>query len=68
MMQKAYFLVCGTVFCVIAAAHLTRLVVGWDISIAGWAAPHWVSVPGLILSGLLSTWGFTLASRRRTTA
>ena len=64
MSQKMYFLVCSTVFFVVAAAHLTRLILGWEIAIAGWAVPQWVSVPGLILPGVLSTWGFVLASRR----
>lgn len=68
MNQKTYFLVCGSVFFVVAAAHLTRLIVGWEIAIAGWAAPHWISVPGLVVPGLLSAWGFALASRPRSTA
>ncbi len=67
MSQKTYFLVCATVFLVVAAAHLTRLIVGWEIAIAGWTAPHWVSVPGLIIPGVLSAWGFVLASRAKAT-
>jgi hypothetical protein len=67
MSQKTYFLVSTAVFFVAAAAHLTRLIVGWEIAIAGWTAPHWVSVPGLIIPGVLSAWGFVLASRARAT-
>jgi len=67
MSQKTYFLVCGAVFFVVATAHLTRLIVRWDIAIAGWTAPQWVSVPGLIIPGVLSVWGFVLASRPRPT-
>jgi len=67
MSQKTYFLICSTVFLVVAAAHLTRLIAGWEIAIAGWTAPHWVSVPGLIIPGVLSAWGFVLASRARAT-
>ena len=63
MSPKMYFLACSTVFFVVAAAHLTRLIFGWEIAIAGWTVPQWVSVPGLILPGALSTWGFVLASR-----
>jgi len=51
------------VYFVVAAAHLTRLIFGWEIAIAGWTVPQWVSVPGLIIPGILSTWGFVLASR-----
>ena len=67
MSQKTYFLVCSTVFLVVAAAHLTRLIMGWEIAIAGWSAPHWISVPGLITPGILSAWGFVLASRAKET-
>lgn len=68
MSHKTYFLVCGTVFFVVAAAHLARLIFGWEIAIAGWTVPHWVSIPGLIIPGVLSVWGFVLASRIRATA
>ena len=65
MMQKAYLLICGTVFLLVAGAHLARLVMGWEIMIAGGVVPHWISIPGLLIAGLLSAWGFTLASRHR---
>jgi len=65
--QKTYFLVCSTVFLVVAAAHLTRLIIRWEIAIAGWTVPQWVSVPGLIIPGVLSAWGLVLASRAKST-
>ncbi len=68
MNHKMYFLVCGAIFFVVATAHLTRLIIGWEIAIAGWAAPYWISVPGLIIPGILSAWGFVLASQAKTTA
>jgi hypothetical protein len=63
-MRRAYFLVCGTVFLAVAVAHLTRLIAGWGVTIGGWAAPQWLSLPGLVFPGLLSAWGFALASKR----
>src|SRR5262245_42694660 len=66
MKQTTYALICGSVFLVVAAGHLTRLLFGWDVVIAGWRAPHWISIPGLIVPGALSVWGFTLAARGRT--
>ena len=65
MNQRAYFSVCASVFLVVATAHLTRLLAGWDVVIAGWPAPPWISIPGLIGAGLLSAWGFVLAARAR---
>ena len=68
MKQKTYFVVCGAVFFVVAGAHLARLFTGWEVSIAGWVVPRWVSIPGVIIPGALSVWGFALAARARTTA
>ena len=66
MNERAYFLVCSTIFLVVAAAHLSRLFLGWDILIGGWHAPHWISIPGAIVAGLLAAWGFRLAARAGT--
>ena len=63
MNQKTYLNVCGLVFLVIAVAHLTRLVVGWDVTLAGSSVPRWISLPGLAFSGFLSASGFALANR-----
>ena len=63
MGHKIYSLVSGAIFFVVAAAHLARLIKGWEITIAGWNAPPWVSIPGLIVPGVLSAWGFALAFR-----
>ena len=65
MTQKTYLLLCGALFFVVAVGHLTRLITGWEIAVAGWAVPRWVSVPGLVVPGALSVWGFLLASRDR---
>jgi hypothetical protein len=65
MRQRTYFLICGAIFLVVAGAHLARLILGWDISIAGRSVPSWVSIPGLLVPAVLSAWGFTLASRAR---
>lgn len=66
MQQRVYFLICGSIFFLVAVAHLSRLITGWEIQIAGWTAPHWISLPGLIVPALLSGWGFVLASRAGT--
>ena len=68
MNQKTYLLICGTVFLIVAVAHLMRLIAGWEIVVADWAAPYWISVPGLVISGGLSACGFILAARSKTTA
>lgn len=61
MRPRGYLFISAVVFAVVAAAHLTRLIIRWPIEMAGWSAPHWLSVPGLVVPGLLSAWGFLLA-------
>jgi len=68
MRQKTYFLFCAVVFFLVASAHVTRLIMGWEIAIAGWTVPRWISIPGLIIPGILSAWGFVLASQARATS
>jgi hypothetical protein len=68
MSRKTYFLVCGAVFFLVATAHLSRLIMGWEIAIGGWTVPRWISIPGLIFPGILSAWGFVLASQVKATA
>jgi hypothetical protein len=63
MSQKTYCLISGTLFLIIAVMHLLRLILGWEVSIAGWTAPAWISILGLIVPGLLSAAGFSVARR-----
>ena len=65
MNPRTYLLACSAIFLVVASAHLSRLIFGWDVAINGWVAPHWISAPGLLIPGLLSAWGFTLAARAK---
>jgi hypothetical protein len=65
MRRRLYLSICATLFAAVAVAHLTRIVGGWEIEIAGWVVPHWFSFPGLVVAGALSAWGFALASRDR---
>ena len=66
MSQRTYSLICGTIFLIVAGGHLLRLIFGWEVSIAGWTAPAWLSIVGLIIPGLLSAVGFSLASKAQT--
>jgi len=62
---RTYLCISGVVFGLVAVAHLSRLIYRWPIQIGSWPVPHWASIPGLVVSGILSTWGFTLASKRQ---
>ncbi len=63
MGRKGYFLVTGVIFSVLSVAHLTRLIAGWKIAVAGNAVPQWLSLPGLAVTGALAAWGFSLARK-----
>ena len=67
MDQRIHLLICSFVFLGVAAAHVARLILAWDVVVAGRPVPHWISIPGVVIAGLLSVWGFLLASRARST-
>ena len=61
MSQKNYALVSGLIFAIVALVHLLRLVQGWDLVVAGYLVPMWVSWIGLIIPGVLGYYGLTLS-------
>ncbi len=64
MKYHTYLIVSGIVFAIVTVAHLTRLVTGFEVVIAGAMIPQWVSWPGLAIAGGLSAWAFALARQR----
>jgi hypothetical protein len=58
--MRAYLQVSGTLFGLIAVAHLLRLFRHWPVDLAGYMVPVWVSWVGLILAGGLSMWALRL--------
>jgi hypothetical protein len=65
MGQRLYFGICAFIFLAMALGHLSRLLSGWELVVAGWVVPKSLSIVGLIVTGLLSAWGFSLSSRAR---
>ena len=63
MTPKTYALVTGGLFSIVALVHLLRLAQGWDITIAGWLVPMWVSWIGLIIPGILAFFGLRFGTR-----
>ena len=61
MSQKAYLKTAGSIFLLIAALHLLRLLLGWEAVFEGWVVPHWASVVALAVSGYLAYEGFRLS-------
>jgi len=48
--------IAGTIFAVVALAHLLRLVTSASVLIANWAFPLWMSIVGFVVPGFLSFW------------
>ena len=63
MNPRAYQLISGTVFGVVALGHLLRVVNGWTLVIGSWLVPMWISWLGTLGPAILCVWAFRSASR-----
>lgn len=63
MNQKTYLALSATVFLIVGLFHVTRVIIGWEVSVAGLVIPQWASLAALIVAGILSYTGFRLAKR-----
>ena len=62
-MQKAALYTAGVIFALGTIGHLARLIVGFEIAIAGFVVPVWVSFPGVVAAAGLAIW-MVVAARR----
>ena len=62
MRKKTYYFVSGTLFILVAIAHLIRLIFSMPIYINEILVPMWVSVFGCLVPALLAVWAFRLAT------
>jgi hypothetical protein len=51
---KPFTHIAVVLFAVIAVLHVFRLLQGWEVILAGWVAPMWISVLGLVVTGGLA--------------
>lgn len=65
MKERMYLIVAGSVFTVIALAHLTRIFTQTDIVIADWTVPTMLSWLGVAVTTYLAYASFHLATRMR---
>ena len=52
--MKPFTMIAVALFSVIAIVHLLRLFTRWEMVVAGFAIPVWVSLPGLAIAGGLA--------------
>lgn len=60
MSNREYLAISGTLFTVVALAHLARVINGWPIEVADWAIPMVVSWVGVVVPLALAIWAFKL--------
>lgn len=60
MGHKQYCIVSGTLFALVALAHLLRIVYGMSVQVDDYVVPMLVSWVGLIVPGALAFWAFRI--------
>ena len=63
MDAKAFSLVAGVIFVVVALFHLVRIFVEWTVMIGDWSIPMWVSWSALVVAGGLALLGLRLSEQ-----
>jgi len=64
MGTKAYLIVTGCLFGIIAVLHLFRLIYQWPAQIGTVNIPIIASCAGLLVAALLCVWAFLLVARK----
>jgi predicted cobalt transporter CbtA len=62
MSRKAYFLMTGIIFALVALAHALRIYMEWPVMIADWSVPKSVSWIALIVAGGLALFAFRFSA------
>ncbi len=63
MNTRAYLVISGIIFGVVAVLHLLRVVNSWAFQLGPWWFPMWVSWLGMMVPALLCQRAFWLATR-----
>lgn len=53
MGNRPYTVIAGIILLVVAAAHLLRIVDGWQVTIGDSFVPMWVSYLGVVVAGFI---------------
>jgi len=56
-------LTASALFSVITVLHLTRVIQGWEVTIAAWQVPFWFSYVALIVAGVLGLQALKFAGK-----
>jgi sterol desaturase/sphingolipid hydroxylase (fatty acid hydroxylase superfamily) len=64
-MMRAYEVVSGVVFALVAVAHALRAARGWALQVDAWTIPVWSSWVAALVAAGLSIWAWRRAAARR---
>ena len=56
--MKNYIAISGSIFAIVAFAHLIRIVDGWEVVVNGQTVPMQISYLAFIATGMLAIWAF----------
>jgi len=56
--MKNYIAISGSIFAIVAFAHLLRIIDGWEVVVNGQAVPMTFSYMAFVTTGLLAVWAF----------
>ena len=62
MSRKTFSILAGVIFLCAAAVQLLRLVFRWEVIIAGWQVPLWISAVAFVLAASLAYEGLRLST------
>lgn len=65
MKAKAYLIITGILFGIIAVVHLLRLIYQWPVQIGLVNMPVWASCAGLLIAAVLCVWAFLLVAKEQ---
>jgi len=56
--MKNYIAISGSIFAIVAFAHLLRIVDEWVVTVNGQVVPMYISYLAFVATGLLAVWAF----------
>lgn len=56
--MKNYKAVSGSIFSIVAFAHLIRIINSWEVEVNGQALPMSISYLGFVMTTILAIWAF----------
>ena len=56
--MKNYIAISGSIFAIVAFAHLIRIIDGWEVSVNGQAVSMTISYLAFVATGMLAVWAF----------